>query len=311
MSFSPSELHVIAVVSNPLRTLVRPRLAARFIHHMVESGVQLTVVEAALGYRPYELELLCPEPISFIGVRHSTLVWHKESLINIALSRLPKTARYIAWIDADVFFRNPNWASDTIHALQQYSIVQPWENCYDLGPHGKHMEPVHTSFASLVVRGQPIFPHWKKGYTFGHPGYAWAARREILEEIGGLFEFAALGSADHNMALGLLGRITETFPADISPEFTAAMLAWQARGEYHVGARIGYVPGTIEHTWHGSKTKRGYVSRWEILRQYNFNPVTDLRKNLDGVIELSGAKRNMRHAVEAYFRSRDEDANVM
>jgi hypothetical protein len=56
------------------------------------------------------------------------------------------------------------------------------------------------------------------------------------------------------MALGYLGRIRETFPTDVSPEFTAAMMAWQARATQHVGPhQIGAVVGTLEHTWHGPK----------------------------------------------------------
>ena len=308
MSFVASQLHVVAVVSNPLRFASRIRLTKAFCEQQLAAGVSLTLVECALGDRAFDFEHIDPR-INFVGVRHTTICFHKESLINIGLSRLPRHAAYIAWIDADVMFRCPTWPLDIIHALQQYSVIQPWETALDLGPRGEILD-VHTSFAALFVQGRPIFPTWRKGYTFGHPGYCWAVRREIVERVGGLYDAAILGSADHNMSLGLLGRVTETFPADISPEFTASQLSWQARGRHFIGERIGYLPASvIEHTFHGAKAKRGYVSRWDILRKWKYYPVTDIRRNLDGVVELCGNKPGFQKDVEAYFASRDEDSN--
>jgi hypothetical protein len=307
MSFHPSQLHVVAVVSNPLRFASRVRLTQEFCSQQLEAGVSLTLVECALGERAFMFEALDAR-INFVGVRHTTLLWHKENLINIGLSRLPRDAKYVAWIDADVMFRSPTWAVDIIHALQQYSIIQPWTAALDLGPNGEVLE-MHTSFCSLWIEGKPIFPQWKKGYTFGHPGYAWAARIEILQSIGGLYEGAILGSADHNWALSLLGRAAETFPSDISPEFTASQLSYQARAKHFAGQRIGRLGGTIEHSFHGPKRNRAYVSRWDILRKWKYNPVTDVRHNLDRVIELCGNKPGLQKDIEQYFSSRFEDSN--
>ncbi len=301
-------LHVVTCVSNPLRWQSRIALYETFCQHMLDSGVNLTTVECALGQRPFELSKVGAPHVNYVPVRHTTIVWHKESLLNIGFSRLPRDAAYVAWIDADVTFRDPNWAAETVHALQQYAVVQPWQNCYDLGPRGEHLE-LHTSFCSLVQEGKPITPKWNQYHTFGHPGYAWAMRRETLANLGGLYAAAALGSADHNMALAMLGRVNETFPSDISPTFTQTMAAWQARAIEFVGQRIGFVPGTIEHGFHGPKASRNYVSRWDILRKSKFDPLTDLKPNLDGVIELSGSKKGLQRDIEAYFRARDEDSN--
>jgi transposase len=35
---------------------------------------------------------------------------------------------------------------------------------------------------------------------------------------------------------------------------------------------LGYVPLMIEHKWHGDKTRRGYMSRWNIFVKNRFNP---------------------------------------
>lgn len=299
-------LHVVVPYSNPILWESRPRLYRQFEEHMLDSGVKLTVVECVLGERDFQLHT--NQHVNHIGVRHKTLIWHKESLINIGISRLPHDARYIAWIDADIHFRSNTWAADAVHALQQYEVIQLFEHAYDLGPKHGHLA-VDTSFMKLIHTRVPIKGRHQAGYQFGHPGYAWGATRRALENLGGLIDFAALGSADHNMAMGFLGRILETFPGDISPQFTERMLAWQGRAVADIGNNTSYIPGTIEHQFHGEKKRRGYIDRWEILRRNKFNPVVDIRKNLYGVIELTGNKRHFRHDVDLYFRSRNEDAN--
>ncbi len=303
-----SLLHVVAVISNPIRWQSRIRLYREFEQHMLDSGVRLTTVECSYGDRPYEL---ADNPhVNHVPVRSWSVVWNKESLINAGLSRLPLDWKYAAWIDADIMFRKPGWAAETVHALQQYDIVQPWSHCYDLGPDDSHLQ-THHSFCKLFKDGRPIRAAGQPSYEFAHPGYAWAATRTALEKVGGLMEIAALGAGDHHMALALIGRAEESLPGGIHPNYRRAVLRWQDRAAHHVCENIGYVPGTIEHRWHGSKERRAYVSRWDILLRHGFNPDEDLKRNTSGILELSGNKPAFARDIDAYMRSRNEDANSL
>ena len=154
-------------------------------------------------------------------------------------------------------------------------------------------------------------PSGRIGYAFAHPGYAWAATRQALNWVGGLVETAALGAADHHMALALVGRVRESVPGGIAPGYLSPLLLWQERAAHHVCGNIGYVPGTIEHAWHGSKDRRRYVDRWDVLVRHRFDPTTDLKRNTDGVFELAGNKPELRRDIDAYFRQRDEDSNTL
>jgi hypothetical protein len=148
-------LNVVTCVANPLRWASRIAFYRAFEEHMLDTGVALTVVECAHGDRPFEID---PRPgVRHIGVRAKSLVWNKENLLNLAIARLPDDWRYVAWIDADIRFRKPGWAAETVHALQQYDIVQPWSDCYDLGPNDDHLH-THRSFCRQFVRrqGKPI-----------------------------------------------------------------------------------------------------------------------------------------------------------
>jgi hypothetical protein len=306
-----SKLHVVTCIANPVRWESRIRLYRDFEQHMLDSGVKLTTVECAYGERPH---VLGGNPhINHVAVRAAgqALVWNKEPLWNIGVHRLPDDARYIATIDADVKFRRPDWASDTVHALQHYDVIQPWSECYDLGPNDEHLE-LHRSFCRLVWEGKPIIqgPNTHKApYQFGHPGYAWAWTRRALDAVGGYPETAALGAADHHVALALIGRVNDSIPNNLTEAYKTPLRLWQQRAERHIARNIGYIPGTIEHAFHGSKPKRAYIGRWDILAKHNFDPTTDLRRNSHGVMELAGNKPGLRLDIDRYFRSRNEDAN--
>jgi hypothetical protein len=301
-------LHVVTAIANPIRWKSRIRLYRDFEQHMLDSGVQLTVVECAFGERPFECA--GTPGVNHVPVRARSLVWTKENMLNLGIARTD--ARYVATVDADIRFRKPDWAAETVHALQQYDVVQPWSDCYDLGPNDDHLH-THRSFCRLWSERRPIVqgPNAVGGYQFGHPGYAWAYTRQALEWLGGLVETAALGAADHHMALALIGRVDESIPGNLKDAYRQPLRQWQERATRHIAGNIGYVPGTIEHSWHGAKDKRNYVGRWDILARNGFDPVTDLKRNSWGVLELAGNKPDLRRDLDAYFRSRDEDSNTL
>ena len=303
-----SLLHVIAVVANPVRWGSRIQLYFDFERHMLDSGVKLTTVECAYGDRPYELNT--NPHVQHVPVRSKTLMWNKEAMINCGIARLPADWKYVAWIDADIMFRKPGWAAETVHALQLYDVVQPWSDCYDLGPDDDHLH-AHKSFCRLYKEGKPIVPSGAPGYEFAHPGYAWAATRPALERLGGLLDIAALGAGDHHMALGLIGRAAESLPGGIHANYRRAVMRWQERAARFTCGNIGYVPGSIEHRWHGPKLARKYVDRWSILVKHHFDPEEDLKRNTSGLLELAGNKPEFHRDIEAYMRQRNEDATTL
>lgn len=295
-------LHVVTAYTNPLQSSNRTRLHQRFVAHMRDSGVDLTVVECAYGNLPFEME---DARVRHVGVRARTMSWTKENLLNIGISRLPHEWRYVAWIDGDIAFRRSDWAAATLHALNLHDVVQPWCDCYDLGPNGEHLA-THRSFARQVREGCRL----ERGYgAFAHPGYAWAATRQALEWVGGLVETAVLGAADHHMATALVGQFQISVPTNMTAGYIDPLQRWQDRALHHMPARLGVVGGTIEHGWHGPKRRRRYIERWDVLRRHHFDPATDLKRNTSGVLELSGNKPGLAFDIAEYFRARDEDCN--
>jgi len=132
-----------------------------------------------------------------------------------------------------------------------------------------------------------------------------------LEWGGGLIETAALGAADHHMALALIGKTGASIPGAMTDGYKAPIYRWQARVFSKIGGHIGALAGTIEHAFHGVKDKRAYVDRWDILCKNKFDPAADLKRNTWGVVELAGNKPQLSHDIDTFFRGRDEDANTL
>jgi hypothetical protein len=307
------QLHVVAARANPLRWKTPDAIYKEWAEHMLDSGVSLTVVECQYGER----EFTCDIPhVNHVGVRASSWCWSKENLINLGIQRLPD-AKYICWADADIFFRRDDWAAETLHALQNYAVIQPWSEAYDLGPDREIMQ-THQSFCSIYHQGGPLVPDGEKFWRsnggpddYPHSGYFWAATRAALDGVGGLLEIGGMGSGDHHMALALAGMAERSLPGGTADAYRRHVMRWQARALAAINGNIGYVPGTIEHRFHGRKSDRGYVSRWGMFIEHQFDPDEDLKKNSCGVIEWAGNKPALRREFDLYLRSRNEDANAL
>jgi len=316
-------LYVIAVISNPARYKIRYELYRAFEKHVRDSGGILYTVELAFGDRDWEVtEADDPHDIQ---LRTTDELWHKENMINLGIQRLPLDWKYVAWIDADVTFIRPDWCQETIHQLQHYSIVQMFSHAQDVGPNywqltgngtfqGFMYSYKHGATLPYKDAFTPSFytPGPKGDMMKWHSGYAWAARREAIDALGGLIDFAVLGSADHNMAAALIGRVDLTIHKQVHPNLTKQMHLWQSRAERYIRRNVGYVDGLLVHHWHGKKQNRGYVDRWKILTENQFDPEVDIKHDWQGLHQLNdhGDERSMkmRDEIRAYFRFRNEDS---
>ncbi len=312
---SNNVLDVVLVCSNPARFHSRYRLARETISRLAKTSyVRLTVVETAFGNRKHELREICHEfKLDYIPLRTRTEIWIKENMINLGIRHVivKYNAQNLAWVDADVEFRNEGWALETIHQLQHYQILQPWQSAVNCGPTG-NISKSFNSVGEMIRKGSVGMPKTGKKYSgdpyiFGHTGYAWACRRSFWEHVGGLIEFAILGSADHHMALGCRGYYSHSVHSAMKGPFMDLCHAWQTKAMQLTNGMIGYVDGRIEHSFHGPMERRFYVNRWEILITNGFNPITQLHKDAQGLIYLVG-NPPLEHAIHKYNRERFEDS---
>jgi hypothetical protein len=293
--------YVIAPISNPVRYLSRYRLYHEWLERMRAHKAQVLTVELQLGDRSFVVtERGNPMHLQLRGWDE---IWHKENMINLAIQRLPEDWQFVAWIDTDIAFTRADWIEETVQQLQHHMWVQLFQTAIDLGPHGETLQ-AHNGFAWSYLQGKPYGKH----YSFWHPGFAWAARREAIDGVGGLIDRGILGAGDHHMALALIGRGASSYPSTIHPAYKAMVNRWQTRALRRSRKDIGFVAGNILHAWHGKKKDRRYVERWDILTKTQYNPDSDIHRNWQGVFQLDEDKTELRDLVRQYFRQRSEDS---
>lgn len=176
----------------------------------------------------------------------------------------------------------------------------------------------HQSFGYCYVHG--VTPPPPEPYPYGkpgrptvlwHPGYCWAYRREAIDALGSLVDTCILGSADHHMAHALIGQVESTLGQPVQERFKFELRRWEARAESSIKRNIGYVPGTLLHYWHGSKVSRRYLDRWKILTETQFNPDEDLKRDAQGLWQITDRSIVLRDRLKAYGSQRNEDAEFI
>ena len=308
------ELRVLTTHYNPHKYKSRGRNYDVFVASLLRSGIKFTVVECAFGDDEFELP---PAPY-VTQVRAQSYLWQKERLLNLAASQCPSDAKYIAWIDCDVLFENPNWAVETVTLLEQeHTIVQLFETCTQLDPDSIAGSPDMQSFGAVVPNDLDALTadvsnkHWYSRH--GHTGYGWAARREVFEKIG-LYECALNGSADHYMAHAAVsdfGRCLDlAFRKEKdNPNSLRHFTEWGTRFYDVVRGKLGAVSGQVVHLSHGHRNNRLYLPRGFMVQAMEFNPYTDIVAEPGKPLEWSSSAnpKLQRYFKDTFFAERKED----
>lgn len=256
---------------NPYRLLAFQKWY-RSIRHMPHR-----IVECLIG--PNAKSQLPKSPY-ITQVYTDSLLWHKETLLNKIVRDLPPEFKYVFWVDADVLFTNLNWLRDGVKALQTYAnIIQPFEYCvhlkrnqiepdFDLDRHRinvgnalRHPQ-LWRSFAAVYETARCCDSHRKLAQEYnydkhGHTGFAWGARREVLENCP-LYEKCFVGGGDHIIAHAAAGQIPHTCIRAAFADNIESVEAWSRKFFSQVNGHIGYVPGDLYHIWHGDIKARNY-----------------------------------------------------
>ena len=299
-------LHVACAYSNPLRWRTRRVLMNDFRQHMQASpNVVLHAGELAYGDRPFEVTGNYSGDVQLRTIHE---LWHKENILNRVINTFPSDWKYGAIIDADFHMTRRDWALEAIHQLQHFDFVQLFSTYADLAADYVPYR-VMPSFAWNYQKGPQTVgacgPYGSAGP--GATGGAWAFRRSAFDTVGGLLDVCILGSADWHMAFGLIGKTNPAPEATrCSTPYMKTVERWQDRASV-LTRNIGCVENHALHYFHGSKTQRAYGERWKILRDNDYDPLTDLMRDWQGILQLAGNKPKLRDDIRRYFRARNED----
>jgi hypothetical protein len=203
-------VHLAVAYSNPFRLHRRRASALDCLRQLRTSpNVVVHVGEVAYGDRPFEVT--SPDHPYDYQWRTTEVLFHKENILNLVVSRFPADWKYGAYVDADVTFTRHDWALETIHQLQMYSWVQMYSHYVDASgpiPLGNGHRPIshpnpdlHNSFA---------FNYQARGFTTP-PGYlpvGWkdpSAGSSALSEYDAPVKARSMKAAAGKQAVGATG----------------------------------------------------------------------------------------------------------
>ncbi|WP_166830839.1 hypothetical protein [Thalassoroseus pseudoceratinae] len=298
----PRKLGVVTCHFNPCRYTRPVQNYIRFAAGIAASQLELYTVELAFDDEPFQLcEHVAPD--RHLRYRVSSkygVLWQKERLLNLGLAALPDCYDAVAWIDADLLFANQNWPEIALQKLSETPVVQLFSRVMDTDATGQLIAPPRSGIGHVL--GTPAL----KG-QYGRPGGAWAAWRETI--VDGLYDRHVLGGGDSIMVHAWQGKVQQ------AQSYAGLKSNWlneyAARQTPRVQGRIGYVPGDAVHLYHGTRARRRYVDRYQILRRGGYDPATDITDD-NGPLTWSEfaqeRKPKMIAEVARYFATRQEDS---
>lgn len=278
-----------------------------FAGHVRASGLRLVTVECAFGDAPFEL----PDADGIVRVRARDVLWQKERLLNIALRRLPDACTKVVWIDFDVRFEDPSWAATTSRLLDDHALVQPFETAAWLPRGATRFEGEGRLWTGFGARyaADPGVAAAGDFDGHGHPGFAWGARRGLLERHG-LYDACVAGGGDHVVAHAAAGDWTSRCFAWSFGRDTAHyrhFARWAEPFFEDARGRVTFAPGRVLHLWHGDWEDRNYTFRHKELRAFGFDPEGDLRVDESGCWAWASDKPELRAWAAGYFARRREE----
>lgn len=232
-----------------------------------------------------------------LEVTADNVLFQKEACINELVRLLPAEFTSIAWVDADLEFENPHVFDVANSMLGSMRCVQLFSDAVWTTRAGKE----NNRRKSCVITGMD--KRW-----LGHPGFAWAARRELFTQMGGLYSMTPVGHGDTVFALSATNSSMEdqhgnSYGIGVN---TAKHDQWSERMRTWLNGKVGFVDGECWHSWHGDLKNRQYAQRSEVLK--DFDHELHIGLNERGILHWkSDAPVSMREYVHEYFLNRRED----
>jgi hypothetical protein len=278
-------------------------------------GLNLVAVELAFNNDPFVLkkdvdaEIL----IQLRGVREKNLMWQGERLFNLGIASLPDDCDKLCWADCDILFKNERWIKETSCFLEQYMVVQPYEQVVrlpkgvcDLNENEFKLFAIGNEEAQRCPGYVYKFVHNLKG--FDSTGFVWAARRSFVDSHP-LYEHMLFGGGDSIMARSFISDKIPEVPIRLfsTDSMRADQDAYASRVYRDTQGSVYYIQGSILHLWHGNEADKLKFFRHKLLKFFSFSPVEDSRVGSNGFLEWSSDKPEFHKAVGEYYQIRNEE----
>jgi len=313
-----SSLWCMTYYFNPKKFKTRYTNFLLFYQRLRTQTQNILVFEVALSKNDFVLHEVCSEE-NLVQIVDTSLIWQKERLFNVGLKLLPKSCGKIVWVDCDILFDNNDWVLETSSLLDHYTVVQPYYQNARLPStisnidHGININTFHYGYGDEQRSDGDIHGRFKEkiGISWwGHPGYAYGYRRELLEKHG-LYDRCITGSSDTLISQAVIGVHKQS--RIILDYYNEACLKhyqdWAEKFYFDIGLNINFARATnLYHLYHGQTRKRKYFSRLKFLKEIDFDYSKDLTINYkNGCYAVKRKKREIHKWLDEYYKDRQDD----
>jgi hypothetical protein len=259
-----------------------------------------TVEKLKLADIPYfvmEMYTDNPEISDAFHIKTDFILFQKERLCSLLEKKIPARFKKIMFMDGDIIYQNINWYNDMSDLLDKNEVVHGFEKCIRLDLTYKENvdETVSFTYRKQLGTKKARYGPNKIGVS---PGGVWGFQRDWYRKIG-FFDKDILGGSDTYTALSL-GIVEDTYK--YPPYIQPAIEDYKAKVKE--APKVGRLPGTIFHLWHGSTANKQYKTRRNIMRGVkDIDDVISTAAN--GLYRLKSAK--LRKLFKRYFLRREDD----
>jgi hypothetical protein len=303
---SRSDICAITCYFNPSNYISRPTNYTIFRKKLAESNIPLYVIECVFGKQKPVLD----HSENYFLVRSQSILFQKERLLNLLVQKVPEKYTKIVWVDADIIFLNKNWANETSELLEDFVIVQPYEELEYLSKDQQDSTPgniIMESYGKVYTKDPQA--HLEEYNKHGHTGFAWAARRDLFNTCG-IYDAAIANSGDlifSHAATGDFHHEAILFRHKGSKNRLKYVQEWMYKAYDIIKGNLSFTPGKVLHLWHGDIKDRQYVNSHKEFNQLNFDPYVDIKISENGCWEWNSNKPELHKWLINYFARRKED----
>jgi hypothetical protein len=223
----------------------------------------------------------------------------------------------VAWIDCDLIFERPDWAEAANEQLGEFSTVQLFSEVVDLDRDCVRLTadcrnaPASGQGAVSLVREQRADIAALLGEVAQARskcvGFAWAGRRQLLDEHG-LYDAMVIGGGVRTLIAAMYGQqdtLQQVYR--LNPARHRHYVRWARPYHQAVGGRVGFIAGRLFHLWHGEGKNRKYSERHRWFSEFDFDPDADLVVGANGAWAWARPRPDLEQFFSQYFSNRAED----
>lgn len=307
-----ASLWVITPYFNPMRWRRR-----RENYRVFRRRLAAPLLTVELG-RDGEYDLAESDADALVRIPNGATLWQKERLIIVGVRHLPAACTHVAWIDCDIVFERDDWPGRTIELLANTALVQLFDEVRHMPPESVdagQIQPVailrQPSTVSVITH--PADAAARLAHTIERApgttanGFAWAARRSLLERFA-LYDRSILGGGDTAILAAAFNCPDAAMDRHaMNPAQRDAYSSWADPFARAVNSSVAHLPGRISHLWHGDLGDRHASARHITLARLGFDPRRDISINAHGAWNWSTDFPALHNHARDYLASRRED----